>query len=110
MQERWLVIMASASAEMHGECHRRTATRVCARKRATSGNRAEPIARGAGRRGTPAKGRAKGRDRPSRADSKTAQTGMRGDRIPSLDGLRAISIALVLLSHLLGPRASSGSG
>jgi len=35
---------------------------------------------------------------------------MRGDRIPSLDGLRAISIALVLLSHLLGPRASSGSG
>ena len=27
---------------------------------------------------------------------------MRGDRIPSLDGLRAISIALALLSHLLG--------
>src|SRR5262249_2278933 len=58
----------------------------------------------------PRRGRAKGRDRPSRADSKTAQTGMRGDRIPSLDGLRAVSIALVLLSHLLGPRASSGSG
>src|SRR5215510_1136627 len=31
-----------------------------------------------------------------------AGSAMRGDRIPSLDGLRAISITLVLLSHLLG--------
>ncbi len=34
----------------------------------------------------------------------TAGVPIRGDRFPSLDGFRAISIGLVLLRHLLGTK------